>query len=187
MVESRKEASVTRHTYEIRVIGSLGPATREAFADMVVEVEPSITVLSGDLDQRGLHALLDRVRALGLELVDIKQAPPSALRPAASLARAVGQAVQLDELEAERQDAVERAVQGRLVQVRDQDGVRAVGFDAEIAERLATDIAQTSGDRDLIAVRAHVASVGMLLTGTGTIYARDCAATQPVCTYAQAL
>lgn len=64
-------------TYEIRVIGSLGPAAREAFADMVVEVEPTITVLSGDLDQHALHALLDRVRALGLELVGVKQAPPS--------------------------------------------------------------------------------------------------------------
>ncbi|HEV2934711.1 MAG TPA: hypothetical protein VGY96_16385 [Streptosporangiaceae bacterium] len=73
---SPKEAAVT--TYEIRVIGSLGPAAREAFADMVVEVEPTITVLSGDLDQGGLHALLDRVRALGLELVGVKQAPPPA-------------------------------------------------------------------------------------------------------------
>jgi hypothetical protein len=75
---SRKEASVTRRTYEIRVIGSLGPAAREAFSDMVVEVEPTITVLSGDLDQGDLHALLDRVRALGLELVDVKQAAPPA-------------------------------------------------------------------------------------------------------------
>jgi hypothetical protein len=63
--------------YEIRVIGSFGPATQEAFADLVVEVEPAITVLSGNLDQRGLHAVLDRVRALGLELVEITQAPPS--------------------------------------------------------------------------------------------------------------
>ena len=75
-IRSPKEAPVT--TYEIRVIGSLGPAAREAFADMVVEVEPTITVLSGDLDQRDLHALLDRVRALGLELVGVKQAPSSA-------------------------------------------------------------------------------------------------------------
>jgi hypothetical protein len=63
--------------YEIRVVGSFGPATQEAFADLVVEVEPAITVLSGNLDQRGLHAVLDRVRALGLELVEITQAPPS--------------------------------------------------------------------------------------------------------------
>jgi hypothetical protein len=68
---------VTRHIYKIKVIGSFGPATHEAFTDMVVEVEPTITVLSGNLDQRGLHAVLDRVRALGLELVEITQAPPS--------------------------------------------------------------------------------------------------------------
>jgi formylglycine-generating enzyme len=68
--------SVTTHSYEVRVIGLLGPAAREAFADMAVAVEPTTTVLSADLDQAGLHALLDRVRALGLELVDIKQAAP---------------------------------------------------------------------------------------------------------------
>jgi hypothetical protein len=73
---SRKEALVT--AYEIRVIGSFGPAAREAFADMMVEVEPTITVLSGDLDQYALHALLDRVRAQGLELVGVRRAPPSA-------------------------------------------------------------------------------------------------------------
>jgi hypothetical protein len=63
--------------YQIKVIGSFGPATHEAFADMVVEVQPTVTVLSGNLDQRGLHAVLDRVRALGLELVEITQAQPS--------------------------------------------------------------------------------------------------------------
>ena len=68
---------MTRHMYKIKVIGSFGPATHEAFADMVVEIEPTVTVLSGNLDQRGLHAVLDRVRALGLELVEITQAPPS--------------------------------------------------------------------------------------------------------------
>ena len=68
---------MTRHTYEIRVVGSFGPAAREAFTDVLVEVEPALTVLSGELDQAALHALLDRVRALGLELVDVKQAPGS--------------------------------------------------------------------------------------------------------------
>lgn len=67
---------MTSRNYEIRVTGALGPAAREAFADMAVEVEPATTVLTGDLDQSALHALLDRVRALGLELVDVKQAPP---------------------------------------------------------------------------------------------------------------
>jgi len=66
---------MTSHIYKIRVIGSLGPATREAFADMLVETEPTVTLLSGQLDQCGLHSVLDRVRALGLELVEIEQAP----------------------------------------------------------------------------------------------------------------
>lgn len=69
---------MTRHTYEIRVIGSFGPDAREAFADTMVQVEPTITVLSGEFDQPGLHALLDRVRALDLELVDVRQVPPPA-------------------------------------------------------------------------------------------------------------
>ena len=64
----------TRH-YEIRVVGSIGPAAREAFSDMGVDTEPASTVLSGSLDQGGLHAMLDRVRALGLELVDVRLVP----------------------------------------------------------------------------------------------------------------
>ena len=71
---------MTSHSYEIRVVGSLGPAARQAFADMVVQTEPATTILAGDFDQAGLHALLDRIRSLGLELVDVKQpnVPPSA-------------------------------------------------------------------------------------------------------------
>lgn len=69
---------MTRHTYEIRVIASFGPEARAAFADTMVHVEPTFTVLSGEFDQRGLHAGLDRVRVLGLELVDVRQVPPSA-------------------------------------------------------------------------------------------------------------
>ena len=94
---------MTRHMYEIRVIGSVADyhpftaalarriggrcvpvmsgtidlACGHFSAHLVVEVEPAITVLSGNLDQRGLHAVLDRVRALGLELVEITQVPPS--------------------------------------------------------------------------------------------------------------
>lgn len=71
---------MTGHTYEIRVVGSLGPTGRQAFADVAIDVEPATTVLYGDMDQAGLHALLDRVRALGLELVEIRRvtdAPPA--------------------------------------------------------------------------------------------------------------
>ena len=66
---------MTRSPYEIRVIGVLGPAAQEAFAGLAIDVEPIATVLSGQLDQRSLHAVLDQVRALGLELIDVKPAP----------------------------------------------------------------------------------------------------------------
>jgi hypothetical protein len=64
-------------TYEIEVIGRLSPAQRAAFPCMLVHEAPARTVLSGDLDQPGLYALLERVRVLGLELVRLKQAPPA--------------------------------------------------------------------------------------------------------------
>jgi hypothetical protein len=57
------------------VVGAVGPAGRQAFADLAIDVEPTTTVLTGALDQGGLHEVLDRVRALGLELVDVRQAP----------------------------------------------------------------------------------------------------------------
>ena len=62
-------------TYEIRVVGALGRAGRIAFADLAVDVEPVATVLSGAMTQAELHAVLDRVRDLGLELIDVKLAP----------------------------------------------------------------------------------------------------------------
>jgi hypothetical protein len=66
---------VTTRNYEIRVVGSIGPAAREAFSGLGVDVEPTITVLTGTLDQGSLHQMLDRVRALGLELVEVRQVP----------------------------------------------------------------------------------------------------------------
>jgi hypothetical protein len=62
-------------TYEIRVTGSLGPAARAAFAGLAVEAGPTVTVLSGDLDRRGLQVLLNGMHAMGLELIAIKREP----------------------------------------------------------------------------------------------------------------
>lgn len=67
---------VTKNSYEIRVVGSLGPAACAAFSDLAIDVEPLTTVLTGELDQTQLHSLLDRIRALGLELLDLRQTPP---------------------------------------------------------------------------------------------------------------
>jgi hypothetical protein len=60
-------------TYEVRVVGTLGSAGQEAFGGLSIDTEPAATVLSGEMDQAALHGLIDRVRALGLELVDIRR------------------------------------------------------------------------------------------------------------------
>ena len=70
-----KGVVVGTRIYEIRVGGALGPAGRKAFSDVSIAVERSATVLTAVVAQSGLHALLDRVRDLGLELIDIRQMP----------------------------------------------------------------------------------------------------------------
>jgi len=72
-MKAHRGGIVTQVVYEIRVVGKLGAAAEEAFADFEVETEPTATVLIGELDQAALHGLLDRVRALGLELIDIRR------------------------------------------------------------------------------------------------------------------
>ena len=58
---------------ELRVLGGIGPAAREGFADLGIRVEPATSLLSGALDQPALHTLLERIRALGLEVVDVRR------------------------------------------------------------------------------------------------------------------
>ena len=62
--------------YQVRVLGRVGPAASEAFADFGVHVEPTTTVLSGALDQPALHSLLALVRSLGLVLVEVHRSHP---------------------------------------------------------------------------------------------------------------
>lgn len=64
-----------RANYEVRVAGVIGPAARKAFDDLTIRVEPTATVLAGSLDQAALHGLIERIQALGLELLDIKRIP----------------------------------------------------------------------------------------------------------------
>jgi hypothetical protein len=148
-------------TYEIKVVGSLGPAPGRAFAGLAVEAGPNVTVVSGDLDRRGLQVLLGRMRVMGLELLEIRQVRRGATSPLCGsfrLSRGVLHARQREQFEAQHQDAVQCAVQGGLVQVADQDGVRAGGLDPEIAECFAADIAQPARDHDPVLVRAHMSS-----------------------------
>ena len=61
--------------YEIRIAGRLDERATAAFAGLDVADRGSVTVIRGEFDQAGLHVLLDRVRALGLELMDIREVP----------------------------------------------------------------------------------------------------------------
>jgi hypothetical protein len=64
------------HQYEIRVRGRLTGPLATAFEGMRVSVEPVETVLHGPVrDQAALYGLLDRVQALGLELVEVRRLP----------------------------------------------------------------------------------------------------------------
>jgi len=60
--------------YEIRIRGRLSDDVNEAFADFTAAVKPAETVMRGDLrDQAELHGILERIRALGLELIEVRQ------------------------------------------------------------------------------------------------------------------
>ena len=59
--------------YEVRVLGQLWPAARQAIAEMSLEVKPSATVLCGAFDQAGLHVVFKRIQALGLELLAVRR------------------------------------------------------------------------------------------------------------------
>ncbi len=59
--------------YLVRVSGTIGPAAREALADLRIDIEPTTTLLSGQLDQAALHGVIERIASLGLELVEVRR------------------------------------------------------------------------------------------------------------------
>jgi hypothetical protein len=62
--------------YEIRVRGPVSRALLERLEGMTGELGPVETILRGRVrDQAELHGLLDRVRALDLELVEVRRLP----------------------------------------------------------------------------------------------------------------
>jgi hypothetical protein len=66
--------------YEIRIKGRVSDSYLLAFEDLTVTVKPVETVLHGEeLDQSALYGILDRIQALGFELIELRRLPP--LRP----------------------------------------------------------------------------------------------------------
>ncbi|MFI6659877.1 hypothetical protein ACIBL8_30585 [Streptomyces sp. NPDC050523] len=74
---SARDVSRAGGDFEIRIKGRVGLAFRSAFEELTVTVNPPETVLHGaGLDQAALYGILDRIQALGLELVEVRRLPP---------------------------------------------------------------------------------------------------------------
>lgn len=67
---------VVASAYEIRVKGQVSEQVLSVFAGMEATVRSNETVLRGPvIDQAALYGLLDRIQALGLELVEVRRLP----------------------------------------------------------------------------------------------------------------
>lgn len=58
--------------YDVTIRGEPGDVLLGAFSDVTDSQAPGVTVLSADLDQAGLHGLLERVADLGVELMGVQ-------------------------------------------------------------------------------------------------------------------
>jgi hypothetical protein len=61
------------HRYRIIVAGRPGKITHQVFEDLYVESDGANTWLIGELDQAALYGVLNRIPALGLELVALSR------------------------------------------------------------------------------------------------------------------
>ena len=62
--------------YMIRIKGHLGATLLSAFPAMAWQQQGPETVLTGLLDQPGLHGVLAEIEALGLVLLEVRQLEP---------------------------------------------------------------------------------------------------------------
>jgi len=69
-------------TYEIRITGPLDETCAAAFAGLDVAFSGQVTIITGDFDQAALHGLLERIRLLGLDLVEARRVSGSPRRAA---------------------------------------------------------------------------------------------------------
>ena len=59
--------------YEIRVAGQLDETAVKAFAGFDVSTGDTITTITGEFDQAALHGVLERIRSLGLDLLEARR------------------------------------------------------------------------------------------------------------------
>lgn len=76
-----KNARMDPALYAIRINGHLGAMFLSAFPAMVPEQQGPFTVLRGVLDQSALYGVLAEIEALGLDLLEVRQLPPTPESP----------------------------------------------------------------------------------------------------------
>jgi hypothetical protein len=59
--------------YEIRVAGQFDEACAAAFAGLDVTSHGGVMVITGEFDQAALHGLLERIRLLGLDVMEARR------------------------------------------------------------------------------------------------------------------
>ena len=68
-------------TYRIVVRAEIGERFAAAFEGMEVKISEGRTIITGEVvDQSHLHGILDRINALGLELVSVQPVPEESQR-----------------------------------------------------------------------------------------------------------
>lgn len=67
--------------YDIRVRERPGELSSLAFLGLSASSAGGVVRLSGEMDQSALHGVLERVRILGLELIDVRRTSGPPRRP----------------------------------------------------------------------------------------------------------
>lgn len=71
--EEGDEEGTVPPRYQIRIAGHLDETAVGVFAHLNVTYRGGDTLATGELDQAGLHGVLERIRALGLDLVAVRR------------------------------------------------------------------------------------------------------------------
>jgi hypothetical protein len=59
--------------YEIRVAGQVDEMAVRVFAGLDISTRDAVTIITGELDQAALHGVLERIRLLGLDLLEARR------------------------------------------------------------------------------------------------------------------